>query len=377
MRNIVITILGLLLSAHLYGQQAQEADAKRRIDITGMTVSPGGDMVNIGFTVHAGEKAARSREMITVTPVAVSEGKRCELTPLSVRGRKSHISQKRRAYAAGNRLDEDGTIFVRNGQTIGYEASVPASFFGTDGKLLFESKVAVCCSEGVYTLAALDGLVSRHEEEVLLTPAAKAELPHKTTGERIAEDFPFVAPVPPAGVRFTDELFERSMTIYYGLNSYEIKYDYRDNARVLSQILASIDIISKSVDCRVSNVLIAGFASPEGSSEGNRILAERRALALRDLIKENTGLTDSHFNLHNGEADWIGLRRMAAASDMQYRDEVIDIIDNTPVWDAGAGTGRMKRIMSLDNGSVYRYMLREFFPELRNAAYLIVYFENK
>jgi hypothetical protein len=56
---------------------------------------------------------------------------------------------------------------------------------------------------------------------------------------------------------------------------------------------------------------------------------------------------------------------------------VLEIIDTTPIWDPQNGDGRENALRRLNGGATYRYMLRNFFPELRHAAYIKVFYENK
>lgn len=53
----------------------------------------------------------------------------------------------------------------------------------------------------------------------------------------------------------------------------------------------------------------------------------------------------------------------------------MDIIDTTPVWDAAKKVGRLSLLMRLNQGRPYNYMKRHFFPKLRNAGYIKVFFE--
>ena len=59
---------------------------------------------------------------------------------------------------------------------------------------------------------------------------------------------------------------------------------------------------------------------------------------------------------------------MVAASDILYKEEVLHILDHTPVWvfdKAGRVVdGRKKQLMDLRGGMPYTYMLENFFPEL-------------
>ena len=59
------------------------------------------------------------------------------------------------------------------------------------------------------------------------------------------------------------------------------------------------------------------------------------------------------------EDNWTMLRKMIASSDMDYRDEVLSIIDNVPI-----GEGRESRLQALHEGKPYAYIKEHFFPEL-------------
>ena len=60
---------------------------------------------------------------------------------------------------------------------------------------------------------------------------------------------------------------------------------------------------------------------------------------------------------------------MVAASDMECRDEVLAVLDND------AGNDRKVALQRLAGGKPYRYMLKNFYPELRNACYVAVYYD--
>lgn len=74
---------------------------------------------------------------------------------------------------------------------------------------------------------------------------------------------------------------------------------------------------------------------------------------------------------------WGMLREQVAASDMAGRDEVLDILDHTPLWiyddDNRIVDGRKKQLMDLQGGKPYNYMLEHFFPELRNSVSTVLY----
>lgn len=366
-------ILALLVTAG--SVRAQEQPVRKRIDIKALTIRPEGENVDISFIVQAGERAIRSNQMIKVMPVLVNGESRRELTPVAVRGRKSYLSQKRRAAAANVPLTDEGMILIERGKTYNYQTSVPASVLSPGSTLVFESDVMICLNEGEAVQVADNDLVAIRTE--VIAPPIVIPEPKVTVAEMIAAEYPFVERVPETGIRFTDDMRELALIVYYRLNKFDIDFSYRENAHILRQIITAIKLIQESDDSKISGILLAGFASPEGAAQHNQMLGERRGNALRDYLVKETGLTANQFVMHNGGADWEGLRMLVEKSDMRYRDQVLEIIENTPVWDAKNNVGRMGKIMRLDGGNVYRSMLKEFFPDLRNAAYIKVYYENK
>lgn len=200
-----------------------------------------------------------------------------------------------------------------------------------------------------------------------------------STGDKLARSYPYIAPYAEYGnpAEFTAEERGQAITVYFAQGSHTLSEHYGDNRQALTDLMASIRILEKSADSEVAAVVVAGFSSPEGDSRNNEGLAARRAEALKSYILARSGIHSAQIGVHAGGIDWQGLRMLVEASDMPSRGAILDIIDNTPVWDARRQVGRHGELMRLDGGDPYRYMLREFFPKLRNAAYIKVYYRNK
>lgn len=130
-------------------------------------------------------------------------------------------------------------------------------------------------------------------------------------------------------------------------------------------------MIKADESASVKKIVIVGMSSPEGSFATNSAIAMRRAQALKQYLMQHTHLDNDAFELINGEEDWDGLRRMVEDSDMASRNEVINIIDTYQVI-----TQRKNRLVQLESGKPYRYMRDNFFPELRNAGFIMIYYQN-
>ena len=161
------------------------------------------------------------------------------------------------------------------------------------------------------------------------------------------------------------------LTVYFRQGRNNIDLAYRDNSYSLSRLIAAVRELQSSTDSRVTKIVIAGFASPEGSAELNFRLGQTRAETTHRYLIENGVLGAEQIELYNGKVNWGGLRKLVAQSSMPYRDQVLNIIDNTPDY------RRQAELMRLGGGAPYRYMLNNLFPELRNATYIKVYYENK
>lgn len=120
---------------------------------------------------------------------------------------------------------------------------------------------------------------------------------------------------------------------------------------------------------RIASIQIISGASPEGPWALNQRLSINRAKCVRNVLAQYIDLPDSVVVVDSRGVNWQGLEAMVAASDMQYRDEVLDIIRNTPELDQSRGYNyelRKKTLERLHGGRPYAYMYRNFFPPLRS-----------
>jgi hypothetical protein len=153
-----------------------------------------------------------------------------------------------------------------------------------------------------------------------------------------------------------------------------IDRNFGDNNRNLVELISAVRALVAAEDARIERVVIAGFASPEGSSALNDRLAHDRAMSVKEFLVSNSAIDPRTIRIINGGVDWTGLRELIEQSDIYSKWRMIDIIDNTPVWDSHRRVGRHGQLMRLEGGVPYRQISREFFPLLRQAAYIKVYY---
>lgn len=145
-----------------------------------------------------------------------------------------------------------------------------------------------------------------------------------------------------------------------------ISPNYRRNPEELSKIDEMLSGVINDPDVRIKSLFIEGYASPEGSYATNDHLSYARAIALKNYMKNKFHLSEGLFRVSNVAEDWDGLKALIPGSNITHKDEIIEIIDNTDIFD-----GRELKLMKLAKGVPYRNMLKELFPQLRRVEYQI------
>lgn len=146
---------------------------------------------------------------------------------------------------------------------------------------------------------------------------------------------------------------------------------FRDNASRLDVFVARLREANYDTLRQIRSVRIIGAASPEGVSKLNERLSAKRAENLIAWFEEHLSLPGLRYDVESRGVDWKGLTLLVEDSDMPYRNEVLDILLNTPVWVIRNGKvvdSRHRQLGMLHGGRAWRYMEEHFFPELRSAG---------
>ena len=171
------------------------------------------------------------------------------------------------------------------------------------------------------------------------------------------------------------DMGQDELEIVFKVSKVEIDSSVFDNEITFGKILDAVDKIHNNPKYRIEKLHIAGYASPEGPEGFNTWLGIHRAKALMNYILEHRpeyGLTTENFEIHNGEENWDGLRRVLEGSQMEYKDEVIKVITDSKL----SGAAKKRTIKAMNSGKVWQDMLKDIYPHLRCARYLAVYYDS-
>lgn len=140
------------------------------------------------------------------------------------------------------------------------------------------------------------------------------------------------------------------------------------NAAELQKINQTLDEVLNDPNITCRGIDLKGYASPEGAYAFNTRLSKARTEALENYIHKKYPRLDCPFTVETGSEDWEGLGRWLATSDLPYKEQVVEIIDQVKDPDV-----RDAKIRQLDGGTVYNRLLKEAYPSLRKVVYTIRY----
>lgn len=161
-----------------------------------------------------------------------------------------------------------------------------------------------------------------------------------------------------------------ALVVHFPLDKSELRHDFRNNGPTLDRIVSITRDIMADTTSTVKVIQIIGLASVEGPVRRNRALAGQRAEALRRYVQGRVPTPDSLYECVNGGEAWTELRDQIADEQSEWRDLLLDIIDNEPDADR-----RERRIKALDGGKAYAYLKENILKDQRNSGYLRIYYD--
>lgn len=165
------------------------------------------------------------------------------------------------------------------------------------------------------------------------------------------------------------------LRILFRAGGSELEPSFGNNAAVLSDAVRLLRTLKGDTTIVLRQLRLESGASPEGASSLNKQLSQERGTTIRNYFVREVPLADSLVSVRSHGVDWKGLTVLVEASRMPYRDEVLDILRNTPEWvirNDKVVDSRKRQLGMLRGGRPWNYMYEHFFPDLRGAGISIV-----
>ena len=311
--------------------------------------------VEVTFDVTSGEETLKNNTKMVLTPFLHKGADTLWLESFEVFGSVKYKRERQEQALAGNKGWTLASNQIMEGDSYSFSASTPYQSWMNGATLSVDRRVLGCgcdCYDGVEDLA--DG-VKPYDPPTQLLSEVESSIDHY----QVVDTHKYY-------------LFEgEGMQVIYPVSQTKLYLDRYNNQQTLDEIIKAIKAIEECDEQQLNNIEMVGFASPEGTLKFNTELGEGRANSLRKYIQgQMPHLEDEQFYIINGVENWDGLRRLVAESDMKDKDAVLNIIDTE------GGEKRKRALKQLSYGTTYRYMLKNFYPQLRMACYVAVYYDE-
>lgn len=179
---------------------------------------------------------------------------------------------------------------------------------------------------------------------------------------------------------------EEILEIYFGQDIHKVEENTGDNKEVLEHLAELLDKITTDSLSIINKIEIKSWTSPEPGVMYNEKLSERRSNSIRDYILERWEVQDSILVPIGCGIAWDKLTQLVEASDMPYRDEILNILNNVPeeTWKRVNPTDRWltlvdsreKHLMDLRGGKPYKYLYDNIYPELRYGSQILIHYDK-
>lgn len=312
---------------------------------------PGRDALDITFSVFP-LAGLGSQEVAYLFPVYVSADGRdsVRLEPVCVAGKRRYKVIKPRKALGNLKPGTPGSGEVRSAKVLEssvltVKRSVPFERWMADGRLVVR-EVSYGCAE-----------CGTNESEDIAFQAGIPLFREKDYA------YSFIEPEKVMIKCYKDSF---DCKVVFPVARHDLQEDFAGNAQELDRLKKFLSENLNIQGTSLKEVHIKGYASPEGSFDYNRSLAQRRTQTLSDYIsRQYPALKNASVYRTEGIGeDWEGLKSMVSGSTLVNRDEILFIIGHNE-----RDTEREEAIRALDDGRSYRLLLEEFYPGLRRTTF--------
>lgn len=369
----IVCILGLLYPAEQTAAQSRPAtrSGEAGIRITLQEASVGDDdSISIRLRVVLNDIRVSSSHSLILEPRLTSEDHTLPLPAVVVSGRRRARYDNRAIAVAPSTAIVGSNYYHRivapkkgSRHEIDYITRLPYTSWMRNAGLSLRQISRNCCQGHVLA----DELLTN---DLALVPPCVKEVSGRTpvavaVYNRYNKDIRFLVP-PDEPVKLRTETAIAYLD--YKQGSARVDASFGKNPEELAYTDSLFKRLHEAGVSHFHQVMVTGYASPEGAYQHNESLARQRAEEFRAYISRTYLPKDCPVICNSVAEDWEELRRMVEVSGKPYIRSVCFIIDNYGIFE-----GRENYLLQLEGGRIYRELLHDFFPYLRRVELRLSY----
>ena len=362
---ILLYLLLLPFSFSALGQQAY----KGQLSVTDQHLSVRDGDLHVGMKVSYDRLKLPSDESVTLIPVLRSGDRSLELPSVVVNG-----TVKQRAYhrhevlasASKARKNNNSTsVVVRNtpkdSRQLTYKTEVPYAEWMKDAVLMLRTRECGC-----------NGKPSALYED-RIDAGISLPQPRVSTG-RAGIDERYLSLVNVVQLESGQDTSHvlRGTIPYWGTTGLDKLAGGKQDYEIYFRLREAVRSLEKENGTKVIGLKVTGYGTPSGNYRKNEKAAAKRALELKDYLRENYVVNKIPLEVTWMAEDWDSIRSLVTQSGMPLEHAVTDIISTVDLT-----KGRERVLMDLAGGSPYRYLQDRIFPRVRRVEYAISYSQHR
>jgi len=297
---IFVSMIALVFSANA------QTIMNGSLAIDKIEINRSGEHIIIDMDINLSQLKLKSSQAALITPVVVNGDRRLELTQIGIYGRENYINNKR--TMGDIMLGGPDEIKFRKSEmpdVLNYQKILAYQSWMNGAMMIIEKEVHGCCNRIDDRAEALVG----GYEEFIYKP-----------------EFIYVTPKGEAKAKV--HALEGTALIDFPIGMTRILPNYGSNRAEIDKIVKTINSVTEDKDATISNIIITGYASPDGPYETNDRLARGRTISLKNYVSDLLGTTGRLISASHVAEDWEGFRAKIADSYITNRDAILSIIDS-------------------------------------------------
>lgn len=328
---------------------------KEQIAVNSRQLQQKGDSLYLHMEMDVSKIDIDYNRSLTLTPILIATDNQLELPAILINGTNRHRVYLRSITLKPDQQNELNLYKVveigkKNDNILHYEVVIPYIEWMNSARL--DVKEDLCGCGGHEQEIAMETLINKVDLEKISVPEVKPELIYVEPQKEV--------------VKVRSEEWETKLN--FPVNKTVIYPDYMGNRDELVRIESEINSIKVDSNVTITRIEIIGFASPEGPVAINETLSRGRANALKEYLASKFDMPSDLYSVEYGGENWDGLITMLQASDINDKDKILSIINNT------TDVATRKRNLQTFNGGVpYREMLTTIYPKLRKVVCNVYY----
>ena len=356
-------LLLVFAAGSVFGQKAY----KGQIFVTHQQFTRQGEMLHINMNVDYAGIGLHSNQTLTVTPVLKSTTQNATLSSVIINGPVRHRDGKKIDKQKNYRINIPVVLAKDNKNNLRsftYKVAIP-----------FESWMD-SCTLYIQTEESDKSGKNKHMYEDKITDSIQLASP--TIASENSRDlmssvkienniFSWVNIITPVEDK-NKYLNLKGNIPFYGISNLENLSEEKQNAEIYYRLRDAIRSVLEETGATIIGVNVKGFTAPEGDYNKNEKQGAKRALSLKNYLRQNRVSGKSPLEVSWVAEDWDSITSLVKNSDMVLRDAVLDIVNSVDVV-----KGREKVLMELSGGVPYKYLSEKIFPQVCRIEYEINY----